>query len=250
MPDESFQPPKPPTPFIGRERELDWLRENTRERNYGRPIVITGPAGIGKTALAATYIDKIGPSVVINGEFTVGSDSPLARPRGAEKAPYTRAVPGRGEASGAIWLAARTFSEDRHEFEEFMRSRFEDRFDRDLVVLDGADEESGDSRERAVYRILNFKRVRTLIVTSRNDLELRGERTLRLESLPQDEAQKLVKSLAELDSGSIGKILDLAGGRPLLLNMMGDACAIHEFRGSAKGVVGRSLQAPERCVPL
>jgi restriction system protein len=220
MPDESFQPPKPPTPFIGRERELDWLRENTRERSYGRPIVITGPAGIGKTALAANYIDKIHPSVVINGEFTVGRDSPLARPRGAEKAPYTRAGPERGEASGAIWVAARTFSEDRHEFEEFMRARFEDRFDRDLVVLDGADEESGDSRERAVYRILNFKRVRTLIVTSRNDLELRGERTLRLESLPQDDAQELVKSLVGLDSGSIGKILDLAGGRPLLLNMM------------------------------
>ena len=85
MPDESFQPPKPPTPFIGRERELDWLRENTRERSYGRPIVITGPAGIGKTALAANYIDKIHPSVVINGAFTVGRDSPLARPRGAEK---------------------------------------------------------------------------------------------------------------------------------------------------------------------
>ncbi len=161
MPDESFQPPKPPTPFIGRERELDWLRENTRERSYGRPIVITGPAGIGKTALAANYIDKIHPSVVINGQFTVGRDSPLARPRGAEKEPYTRAGPERGEASGAIWVAARTFSEDRHEFEEFMRARFEDRFDRDLVVLDGADEESGDSRERAVHRILNFKRVRT-----------------------------------------------------------------------------------------
>src|SRR5581483_9269691 len=56
-------PPPPPlelepdSPLVGRERELAWLRGTWRQvaRGYGRVLVVSGPAGIGKTRLAAEF---------------------------------------------------------------------------------------------------------------------------------------------------------------------------------------------------
>jgi hypothetical protein len=53
---------------------------------------------------------------------------------------------------------------------------------------------------------------------------LRGEkRSLQLESLPEREAERLVSDLSEVlvEPASMEMILGLAGGRPLMLNVMG-----------------------------
>jgi restriction system protein len=222
MPDEPFQPPQPPPAFVGRERELEWLQSQiaNREGGYGRPIVITGAPGIGKTALAAKYFNDQRPVMVeLVGPSKSSKASTVNASLGKEVLPFSRR--GKGDViPGVVWVAARTFSDVRREFEEFMRSRLDARSDRETVVLDGLDEASEESRERAVFRILNFKRVRTLIITSRKDLELRGERTLHLGALAQDDAQRFVTGLAELDPRSRGQILEMAAGHPLTLNMM------------------------------
>jgi restriction system protein len=222
MPDELFSPPNPPIGFIGRESELEWLRNQiaNREGGYGRPIVITGPGGIGKTALAAKYIEDQRPiRIGVAGSSKTGKSATVNAMIGEDLAPYSGAGPGEYR-SGAVWVAARTFSSESREFEEFMRARLDARSDRELVVLDGADEATEEYQHRAVSRILNFKRVRNLIVTSRKDLDLRGERTLRLDSLPTSDAQRLITGFSQLEPESIQKILSLAGGHPLMLNMM------------------------------
>ncbi len=58
---EFLQPPEPPRPFVGRKDEMERLRTEVygRERRYpDMPIVITGEAGIGKTALAAEFVER------------------------------------------------------------------------------------------------------------------------------------------------------------------------------------------------
>jgi hypothetical protein len=81
-----------------------------------------------------------------------------------------------------------------------------------LVVLDGLDEIPGENQHRTVSHILNFKRVRTLLVTSRSGARLRGGRTLELNTLPRDDAQRLITGLSQLEPESIEKILGLARG--------------------------------------
>src|ERR1700722_10658504 len=95
---ELFTPPTPPTPFVGRTNELEWLRgeANKRDLVHGRPIVVSGSAGIGKTALVAKFLAP-GPAVSISMHFS-SPDSP----RRASRQP--------------IWLSAKTFASDARNF--------------------------------------------------------------------------------------------------------------------------------------
>lgn len=49
-------------PFVGRDRELAWLRDAYERSRLGRPVVarVSGPSGIGKTALVERFLDEVG----------------------------------------------------------------------------------------------------------------------------------------------------------------------------------------------
>jgi AAA+ ATPase superfamily predicted ATPase len=106
MVDESFIPLKISEIFIGRKRELDRVeREVSERRDPDMPVVVTGVPGIGKTAVIAEFIRRF----------------------------ETRRQ--------VIWIRCSEFEQTAPAFEEAMRSRFEDRSLREvIVVLDGADE--------------------------------------------------------------------------------------------------------------
>ena len=144
MADELFAPPKMPEIFVNRRSELDWLEFEVHrgERRFpDMPIVVTGPPGIGKTALVGEFLRKF----------------------------ETRRE--------VIWINCREFERDAPAFSQAMRSRISKERSRDvLVVLDGADEISKEKFREIFRSVVNYKRVRTVIVTSRNELELRGER--------------------------------------------------------------------------
>jgi ATP/maltotriose-dependent transcriptional regulator MalT len=53
-----LSPPAPPSPFIGRASELLRLSRWTANQ-AGRRLIVTGPAGIGKTALVAEYVRRV-----------------------------------------------------------------------------------------------------------------------------------------------------------------------------------------------
>jgi hypothetical protein len=190
MADELFAAPKMPETFVGRRTELDWLEFEVHggERRFpDMPIVVTGAPGIGKTALL--------------GEFV-------------------RRFETRGQV---IWISCREFDRDAAAFDRAMRSRISEGSLREvLVVLDGADEISKDKFREAFRRVVNFKRVRTVIVTSRDELQLRGERVLRLESLLKADAQSLIeKQLPSfLSHESILKVAGIVNGHPLTLSLI------------------------------
>jgi WD40 repeat protein/class 3 adenylate cyclase len=50
-----------PLPVVGRDAEMAWLRGTWRQarRGYGRVVLVTGPAGIGKTRLAAWFASAV-----------------------------------------------------------------------------------------------------------------------------------------------------------------------------------------------
>jgi restriction system protein len=189
MADELFAPPKLPEIFVGRAAQLDWLASEVRgARGFpDMPIVVTGQGGIGKTALVGEFVQQF----------------------------ETR--------RRVIWIACREFERDAPAFDEAMRSRISEESRGDvLVVLDGADEIPKEKFREAFRRVVNFKRVRTVIVTSRVELELRGERVLRLEGLPKADAQHLIERRLPsfLSQESILKVAGIVDGHPLTLSLI------------------------------
>lgn len=190
MADELFAPLKMPETFVGRTAELDWLASEVRGGARGfpdMPIVVTGPAGIGKTALVGEFVRKF----------------------------ETR--------RRVIWISCREFDHNAPAFDEAMRSRISEDLMRDvLVVLDGADEIPKEKFREAFRRVVNFKRMRNVIVTSRNELELRGERVLRLKGLLRTEMEGLIEGQLPdfLSRESILKVAGIVNGHPLMLSLI------------------------------
>jgi restriction system protein len=161
MPDELFAPPKIPHIFVGRRAELDWLESEVHGGARGfpdMPIVVTGVPGIGKTTLLREFVRR----------FESGRE--------------------------VIWITCQKFDRDASAFDQAMRSQTsESSFPDVFVVLDGADEVPKEKFSEIFRRVVNFKRVRTVIVTSRDELKLRAERVLRLGSLLEADTQSLIE---------------------------------------------------------
>jgi restriction system protein len=189
MADELLAPPKFPNPFIGRESELKWLQEQLygRERRYpDMPLVVLGEPGIGKTALVATFV---------------------------------RQLPKRERA---IWIQCRNFEKNEPAFQIAMRRGLAE--EREVVaVLDGADEVSDEEFRQEFRKVVNFKVVRSVIITGRRELQLRGERVLRMEGLKEGDAKSLVETgLSDLSiaDASMQQVLGIVKGHPLAISLI------------------------------
>jgi restriction system protein len=188
MADEFLIPPAPPRPFIGRVAEMEQLEREVyrRERRYAEmPIVITGEAGIGKTSFAAEFVAN----------------------RSRER---------------SIWIQCRNWEMSVLPFESILRDRSIEAREA-VVVLDGADEIPEPQLRELFFRVVNFKLVRTLLITSRNDLHLRGQREIRLERLPTGDSESLIKeslSISGLDERSVDKLISAVNGHPLAISLV------------------------------
>lgn len=140
MADDLLVPPAPPTPFVGRKNELDWLRRevNNHDLVHGRPIVFLGAAGIGKTALVAKFLVP-GPPVRASLTFTpAGSPPPASR--------------------GPIWIPARDFLSNARDFRSELKLRTDDRREPwPIIILDGAEDLGPEQQREAFSHIFNFK---------------------------------------------------------------------------------------------
>src|SRR3954447_26901825 len=76
-PDAATDLPRPPTPLIGRERELTDLATLLRESGV-RLVTLTGPGGIGKTRLSLELARSLAPEYADGARFV--DLSPLPAP--------------------------------------------------------------------------------------------------------------------------------------------------------------------------
>jgi restriction system protein len=198
-------PPEPPRPFVGRRRELEQLEDLVygRERSYGRPIVIMGEAGVGKTAITAEFVAR------------------QSRRR-------------------TLWISARDWEPSILPFERILRDRMVEAREA-TVVIDGADEIGHDQFFDAFRRITNFKLARSLIVTSRTDSGVRGQQEMLLERFPVQDSESLIRkslSIAGLGEDDLGKIVTSVNGHPLAIGFiakMARAMAPEQLRQVLKG---------------
>lgn len=192
MADErQFAPPAPPYPFVGRKRELEWLRERLgpRRRRIGESLSVVGEAGIGKTALVAEYLRR------------------------------------RSEELTPIWVNCSEWTRERPNFREiFDRRDDERRYRRDVtVIFDGADAVS----ERMLFEMysaaVNWKMVERVVVTSRHEVELRGNEQLVVERMPELDVEALFReklSLSDIDENSALRLIGAVNGNPEALSIV------------------------------
>lgn len=192
MADErQFAPPRPPHPFVGRQRELEWLSErlSPRRRRFGDAISVVGEPGIGKTALVAQFMER------------------------------------HSEELTPIWFNCAEWTQERPNFREIFGSRDIERSYRRgvTVVFDGADAIPQRLLVEFYSAAVNWKLVERVVVTSRNEVELRGIEQLVLPRLPEIDAEALLRetlSLSNIDENSALRIIGAVNGHPEALSIV------------------------------
>jgi restriction system protein len=195
MADIELKPPAPPRVFVGRDTELEWLRVETmrRERYIDWSISVRGEAGVGKTALVSQLL---------------AAD---------------------GLESQSFWVACREWARGFPDYEGAIKAR---RLDlrggnRAIVIFDGVEDISYQRFNELYRRTINYKPVRTIILTSRRTLRVRREgRDLLLSAMSDSEAREFLRratSLANLDEESTLKLVHSLKGSPLGLSIVAGA---------------------------
>lgn len=175
--------------FVGREQELQWLDERLTSRRRGHsPIVVTGIAGVGKTALLRQYLYRH-----------------ASRP--AKWLDLSSAV----NPSAAIL-----------EFADTLRQQWErDGF---IVVIDGIDVLANEELQAGLQRLMPLKVVRSLVMLSQTPTNISDAEILNLYALPSADAVQLLEMLSA--SGLPQEIAEEAAqaskGLPLALSLIAE----------------------------
>ena len=188
-------PPPQVNGFVGRGKELRILHDRTVRRS-GNVIEITGVGGIGKTALVAQFLQM---------------NSRLVEP---------------------LWVSPWTLKDPDEVFQQLLKELGQGSRKRStVVVIDGA-ENIQQNIELYIHRILNYKRVNSIIITSRQaNLSVRGIDTIHLDGLSTDDAVNFLSSAAfrPISYGDIQALVDRVGGHPLALIMVAQLLKDHTF---------------------
>jgi DNA-binding SARP family transcriptional activator/tetratricopeptide (TPR) repeat protein len=216
------QLPPAPVAFGGRDSELAWLDALLAEDlGEATPIgVISGPAGMGKTALAALWGRRAAPHFP-DGQLFAGLRG--FHPQHAPLDPgevLTQFLLTLGVPAGEVPV-------DRDDRAALYRSMLAHR--RVLVMLD-------DARDSEQVRLLLPGGSRAFVlITSRVRLEgmvaRSGARLLELETLPLPEAVRIIDSIAgpgRIDRPRLERLATLCGCLPLALRIVGARLAARQ----------------------
>ncbi|MGB6134301.1 MAG: restriction endonuclease [Acidobacteriaceae bacterium] len=184
-----FAGPLPPSPFIGRERELDWLRSRlgrARRSVADDFLWIVGEAGIGKTALLAQFLEH-----------------------------YT-------EERSVVWFNCAEWAKETPDFRSVFDGLSE--LSRIIVVFDGAEAVSEVKLVQLYMAARNRKAVETVIFTSRLEVKLRGRHEqLVLTRMPEFDAEALLRAklrLNDLDETSALRLAAVVNGNPEAMSIV------------------------------
>jgi restriction system protein len=174
--------------FIGRDTELRWLNEAQSTRmGWGRPIIISGLGGIGKTALLKQFLAKgfsLGRVVWFDADREPHADADLAK-----------------------------FISEVYSLEP--RTQL-------IVVIDGAESLSDEQIKYTTERLFNLKAVRSVLLASRRTPNVGGTEVFELESLSSFDAARLLRAFLSIDLApeTIENAVRTAQGHPLAILLL------------------------------
>jgi len=209
------------TPPLLRPRRAEHFQDRTAEQAWlldrlhpGQIVTISGPGGMGKTALVAEVLWSLAP----------GDSPPTRFPHGI----VFHSFYGRSEAAVALEQLARTFGEDPLPTPaEAARRALGGK--RALLVLDGAEEAEN------LGQVLAVSGSCAVLVTSQRRSDAADPALLLdLQLLPQDEAVAVVQAWQtqrQADEAVTLRICQLVGGLPLALRLAGSYLALHPEEG-------------------
>jgi predicted ATPase/DNA-binding CsgD family transcriptional regulator len=237
MPDTLAHLPVPPTPFIGRQRELRAL-EDLLSADGARLITLTGAAGTGKTRLAlqvALRLVGFFKSGIVFVDLAPISEAALVVPTVA-RALGVDALP----ASSLLETVIKTLHGGRM-----------------LVILDNFEQVAAAALE--IAELIRACPEISVLVTSRTPLKIRGERLFPVPPLavPDAESERTPAAVAEFES--VALFVDRASAiTPEFTLTNGNAASIAEICSGldglplaielAAGLV--RLLSPEEMLPL
>jgi restriction endonuclease Mrr len=174
-------------PVSGRMREFRWLESQVDSRRRNTAIAVCGLAGIGKTALVSQLLLQN----------------------------QTRSRP--------LWIDLESASNWEETTQIELASMRDSEADvGELVVADGAERLSDKEFDRLYGVVFNYKRVRTLIVTSRTRPVSSRFEILELNSLEEEISASLLRErLPDLTQEESVHVAKLARGNPLVLQLIG-----------------------------
>ncbi len=215
--------------FVGRERELHWLRQRLSPKDRVWLISITGIGGVGKSALALavaheylTRYHELSEDERFDAIVWVSAKEEVLAVNGVETAALS------GQTFRTLDDIYTTIAQTL-EREDITRARSEDRDalvqkalqgQRTLLVVDNL-ERVNDKRVQVFLR--NLPSPSKVIITSRKSVELAYE--LRLTGLSQEEAEGMISHEAvlqglELDLEQRRQLFERTGGLPLAIKLV------------------------------
>ena len=216
------QLPPPPRDFTGREQELNEMVKRVGESNN---LVISGPAGVGKSAFALTVAERVKDSYP-DAQFFLDL-------RGFSKGPVS--------ATEAMTHVIRGYypeaklPDNEAELQGLYQSVLNGK--RALILLDNAESEEQ-------VKPLVPPQSCLLIVTSRRRFSQPGALSLGLETLSAEASRELLLKIAPRIGERAGEIAELCGGLLLALRLAASTLAerldlspddyLHRLRGEAK----------------
>jgi restriction system protein len=185
--------------FIGRKRELEWLSyQSNRSRFDQHAIVITGPAGIGKTSLVTMF---------------------LAEPK-ANRRPWVKPF------LPVVWSLNSTPNEAMVEItariEELYEKGHENR--PSWVVIDNAEILTDDEMNVVTSRLLNMKAIERVLFATRRRPKISRAETLELGPLNSADIDEILRQISSSDISQEIRtaIANAAGGVPRKLKLLAE----------------------------
>jgi transcriptional regulator with XRE-family HTH domain len=218
---EGLPPPALHDELSGRDGELEqvlaWIGEASRTAPDGsnRVIAVSGPPGIGKTALAITVAARTAT------EFPDGCFFLDLRGIDEQPVPLADAVT---RVLRAVGLPVHRLPASLDERLDLLRAVLQDR--RVLLILDNAGEEA------QVRPLLPVGAGSVAVVTSRRALTgLSGARHLSLDVLDPDGGLDLLRRILgpdrmDAEPGAAARLVELCGRLPLALRIVGDRLVV------------------------
>ena len=198
--------PTPPTPLLGRERELAGLADVVR-RDDTRLVTLTGTGGIGKTRLALELVRRLAPE--FRHGSAVASIATLHEPT---------------LVAGAILEALGIPEVGPNPEEEVMRELADSEL---LLLIDNFEQVLPAAG--SIARLLDGTPGLKVIVTSRAPLRIAAEREVPVPPLADDEAAELFIAraqaadpnfaLSERNAGAVAEICARLEGLPLAIEL-------------------------------